>query len=546
MKKHTLRGLLFVSLVLPAIAGIIGCGKTTEAAPSTPAVQVEFPGGWKPTADYSKRVTISTAMVMAIDGYDYNAGDPFAKWYSDHFNTNLEMVAGMTFENWSQRLRIWISSGDIPDVVLIDYRHPDVAGWIEQGLLKKFPDNWKQRWPNLAKVHAITGLGPQMEKVFGGTYFIARSRFDKNLPHDPVPNHPSFYFRKDWAEAVGFPVKTAYTVPEIIEYGRLIKQKDPGKLGNKLVPITGVPDYMVNIFVDRVSTHSRSYYKDKSGTYRWGPAAPETLKGLQYFYQAYASGALHPEFFALNFFDDYQQMFVSGVAGGIHIFAPAGQLQIAWNTFEQNVGLNPDECLAVATVLGDDGYYHQEDIINFWGVLAFRPDVSDEIFERYMDMMDFGCTETGFAMLNMGLEGIDWRREPDGSYTSLLPEGTQLQGEQGKYPSVSDAYALAQVKLYDDFSFEIPSIPQKHRDLSKALYKERCELSTPDTFSPTDWTLYCFDSPSIRKTMFDYATEYANIITAAKSEAEVETLWKKWIEANKSLVDPVLRELNSL
>jgi putative aldouronate transport system substrate-binding protein len=537
-------GLFLLGLVLLISAGLSSCKAKEEGNAS--ANQAEFPGGWKPTADYGKRLTISTAMVMSIDGYDYNAGDDFAKWYSDHFNTNLEMVAGMTFENWSQRLRLWITSGDMPDVVLIDYRHPDVASWIEQGLLKKFPDNWKQRWPNVAKIHAITGLGPQMEKVFNGSYFVARPRFDKNLPHDPVPNHMSFYFRKDWAEAVGFPVKTAYTVPEVIEYGRLVKEKDPGNLGARLVPITGFPEYAVNLFVDRISTHSRNFYKDKSGTYQWGPASQETLRGLKFFYQAWSAGILNPEFFALNFFDDYQQMFITGIAGGIHIFAPAVQLQQGWNNFQNNVGLDPDECLAVATILGDDGYYHQEDIINFWGCLAFKPDVSSEIFERYMDMMDFGCTDVGFAMLNMGLEGIDWKQEADGTYVSLLPEGTQLQGTGGKYPSLSDSYALAQVKLYDDFSFDIPSIPKKHRDLSRLLYKERSEKSTPDTLTATDWTLYCFDSPSIRKTMFDYATEYANIITSAKSEADVELLWKKWVETNKALVDPVLQELNNL
>ena len=43
------------------------------------------------------------------------------------------------------------------------------------------PDDWKSRWTNLAKVFDITGLGPQMDKQFGGTYFLPRARFYKNL-----------------------------------------------------------------------------------------------------------------------------------------------------------------------------------------------------------------------------------------------------------------------------------------------------------------------------------------------------------------------------
>ncbi|MDR2303290.1 MAG: hypothetical protein LBE10_01695 [Treponema sp.] len=536
---------IMATVILAAlILGAAGC-RAKEAPQASRAPAIEFPGGWKPTADYGEQVTISTAAVLSIDGYDYSNGDDFAKWYSRHFNSRLE-VTTLGFENWAERLRIWISSGDMPDVVVFDYAHPDVAGWVEQGLLKKLPDNWKQRWPNAARVFGVTGVGPQMDKVFGGTYFLPRSRFDKNLPHDPVPNHNSFYMRKDWARAVGFPLKDSYTIPEIIEYGKLIKKHDPGNLGSKLIPITGSPDNMVSLFIDRVSTHGRSFYKDKDGVYKWGAESPDTLKGLKFFYEAYEAGVANPEFYTLTFFDDYPQVFIAGIAGGLHTFAPSGQLQQAWSRFQANVGPDPEESLAVVTPLGDDGYYHQEDIINFWGCLAFSPQIKDEVFERYMDMVDFGCTEKGYAMLNMGLEGIDWKQEPDGSYTSLLPEGVQLQSEGGKYPSVSDGYVLGQIKLYDDFSFEIPTTPKLFRDISWRLYKDRCELSTPDTFSPTDWTLYCFDSPSRRKTMFDYASAYSNIITSSKSAADVEVQWKKWIDSNRALVDPVLEELNNL
>jgi putative aldouronate transport system substrate-binding protein len=532
-----------VLLIAIAAASFGACGKKAETPAASTASAVEFPGGWKPTVDYSKRLDIAEAFVGTTDGYDYTNGDEYVKWFTSRFNVDLE-VTSLGWDNWHERTRIWISSGDMPDVVLIDYNHADAASWIEQGLLKKFPDNWQQRWPNLARSFNVTGLGPQLDKTFGGTYVIPRPRFESNLPHDPVPNHLSWYFRKDWAEAVGFPVKSMYTISEILEYGRLIKERDPGKVGASLVPFTVVPSRASVFFIERVSTHYNNFYKGPDDRYRWGAADAATLEGLKLYYQAFSQGILDREFYSLPNNADNGKCFVAGNAASVYTNAPSVQLTMNWANFRSNVG-DPDKLLNVATVLGPDNLYHQEDLINYWGCVVFSPEISDEKFERYMDMMDFGCSDEGFYIHSMGIEGVDWRRDGD-NFVSLLPEGVTLNGAGGKYPSMSDVYVMGQVKLYDDFSFQSPAYPENLRNLSWKLYEDRCANSTPATFTPTDWKLFSFDSPSKRRVNFDYATAYANIVTNARSEADVETLWQRWLADNKALVDPVLSELDAL
>jgi hypothetical protein len=78
------------------------------------------------------------------------------------------------------------------------------------------------------------------------------------------------------------------------------------------------------------------------------------------------------------------------------------------------------------------------------------------------------------------------------------------------------------------------------------LYQDRCKQANLNTFTPVDWTLYCFDSPSLRKVQLDYASEYANIVVSSRNESELESNWRRWINANKPLIDPVLAELNSI
>ena len=115
---------------------------------------------------------------------------------------------------------------------------------VDQGLLYRLPDDWKERWPNVAKVYSVTSLGPMLEELFGGTYFIPRARFFYNLPSpnpetDPLANHWCLWMRSDWIEAVGKEVKSAYTIPEVLEIAKLIKEQDPGQVGAALAPISG-------------------------------------------------------------------------------------------------------------------------------------------------------------------------------------------------------------------------------------------------------------------------------------------------------------------
>ena len=139
----------------------------------------ELSGDWEPQSDLSKHVTITYASVQGMEGYDYTNGDDLARYYSEKFNYTLEVTA-LTWSNWNERTRIWINSGDMPDVMVFNFtqtNYPEAAGYVEQGLLYKLPDDWKSRWTNLAKVFDITGLGRRwinnsVEHIFAESPFL--------------------------------------------------------------------------------------------------------------------------------------------------------------------------------------------------------------------------------------------------------------------------------------------------------------------------------------------------------------------------------------
>ena len=86
------------------------------------------------------------------------------------------------WDSWGEKLRLWINSGDLPDVAVWNYVHGDAINSIEQGLFYKFPDDWKERWPNITAAYNLTGLGDKLEELTGGTYVLPRPIYFENKP----------------------------------------------------------------------------------------------------------------------------------------------------------------------------------------------------------------------------------------------------------------------------------------------------------------------------------------------------------------------------
>ena len=153
------------------------------------------------------RLTITYTCPQVVAGYDYNApnGDGYSNWILDKFNIDFQGT-NVSWNDWNNQLITWIYAQDMTDVAIYNYTDTtatEATNIVNQGLLYRLPDDWKERWPNVAKVYSVTSLGPMLEELYGGTYFIPRARFFYNLPGDPLANHWCLWMRSDWIEAVG-------------------------------------------------------------------------------------------------------------------------------------------------------------------------------------------------------------------------------------------------------------------------------------------------------------------------------------------------------
>ena len=495
------------------------------------------------------RVTITYTCPQVVAGYDYNApnGDGYSNWILDKFNIDFQGT-NVSWGDWHSSLVTWIKAQDMTDVAIYNFGDTtatEATDIVNQGLLYRLPDDWKERWPGVADVYSKTSLGPVLEEIYGGTYFIPRARFYYNLPGIPLANHWCLWMRSDWIAAVGKEVKHSYTIPEVLEICKLIKEQDPGQVGVELSPLCMTSDNAANFFLRANSTYWDTFYKDADGKYQWGAAAPETLEGLKYWYQAYSEGILDQEYYLLDYEKDMEKFQTLGTAGVSYLGGQTADVENYRKTFKDRTG-HEYEDFHMANLLGADGYYHQRDLINFWGAVCFKPDIEPAVFERWMDLMEWTCSKEGYPATEMGLKGEDWDFDENGKIISLIdPNEVQLAGAIGeaKYPSLG--HVLGSVILWDDLAMDNPNIREDLRDESKLLYKLRTDESTPETFVETDWNMYMNGTDELRRAnSILYADEFSNMVTTATSEENLVEIYNAWIESQMGIVQPALDSLN--
>jgi putative aldouronate transport system substrate-binding protein len=300
-----------------------------------------------------------------------------------------------------------------------------------------------------------------------------------------------------------------------------------------------------NFFLRANSTHWDTFYRGPDGEYRWGAAAEATWEGLQYWFYAFDNGLLDPEFFVLTHEQDMEKFQNLGIAGISYLGGQTADMERFRIDFNDFTG-HPREAFLIATLLGESGHYHQRDLINYWGAVFFNPDVDTAVFERWMYLMEWTASPDGYVHTAMGIRGSSWDRDADGNIISLVPEGTLMDGPVGvaRYPGLG--HVMGSIILWDDLAFDNPNIGLAYRQESRALYANRYEFGTPETFTQVDWDLWTHDSPAMRwARAINYEQSFANLVATANSLEHLEELYLSWLESQMAIIQPALDELNA-
>lgn len=283
------------------------------------------------------------------------------------------------------------------------------------------------------------------------------------------------------------------------------------------------------------------YYKDENGQFQWAPADTRTLDALKKYQDLYQEGILDSEFYSYTRYQGAQKFYVQGTSGLTLEDGHAIMITYIRNGLAEQ-GLDPDKVLHLAQLVGDDGMYHYREDSNYWGQVMFSPTISQEKFERAMDILDYTCTEEGQNFMNMGFEGIDWKLDENGNYVSLLDpsiQGSATSVLGGKYPSKESSFGG--LILPDDFSLVSPNYSHEIQDTVRGFYKLREELSDTTTLLPREYEYEFLSSREKSQATMDLGDEYAKLVL---KDGELEDNWNTWVEEKMAVVQPVLDQLN--
>ena len=121
---------------------------------------------------------------------------------------------------------------------------------------------------------------------------------------------------------------------------------------------------------------------------------------------------------------------------------------------------------------GPNGKYNGTEMMNYWSTTIFNPNIDDEKLDRILTLYDYIATPEGQKLINLGIEGKDYKVEGDKIII------TREKDEHGNFQHItkthpSAGYFYTKVVLPDDWSINDPSIPAITRDQVKTLFKEK-------------------------------------------------------------------------
>ena len=487
---------------------------------------------------YDEKVTIQRATEFLSDSKDYITGDFQTLWWQDHFNFEWDLIT-LPSSGTNDRARTLINSGDMPDILdWTNYDTNEIASYIDQGLFKELPSDWKERWPKLAATQDFVPIAAPFSERVGGDYTLFRVTFYNNYPGETIVNHDTVYIRKDWAEAVGFELKEAYSIEEVLEFARLVKEQDPGQLGERLIPIIANTEYLRYAFMRANHPTFDDIYK-KDGKYVWGFADEETLELLKVWKQAYKDGLVAPEFYTYEL-DDAINTF--GVMGNCAVLFAAGSAGTVGDVVEYLEGESlPAEItkMHAAAIVGNDGNYHGDESVNYWGATYFSADIDDAVFERYMDMMEFHCSVDWQFVKTNGFRYLDWDYDANGEIYALDNEYETQETGWPLYTLIAvcgDDSTLNPVTLDEEDKMFVP--------YTLSVYNTKMDRIVEGSIAKIDMDAYTLNSDKqAMMTNVNLDSIIANLIV---SDGDLETEWKAAIAENAYIVDPAVEELNEL
>lgn len=470
-----------------------------------------------------------TFNVLGADKLDIENDERY-KLLQDKFGLEFDLVA-CSFNDVNEKTRVWVSSGDIPDMMWADSGavSRELHSWIDTGYLKDLPD--LSKYPNLKKNQDIVKTDDYFMKD-GKRYFYFTMRDNNDVDFKGAT---VFMYRKDWAKKLGM-YKEEYTWDEMIELAKAMVEKDPGGNGvGKTIGLTTVGWALPDFIGLLQSSPNYSGAVKKDGKYVWAAGEPETIEGLKVVKNLIDEGVLWSDQILAKS-NDGPARFNAGQAGIIMDNFMYPRITGTVDAFrELYPDSDPTEHMAVMKVKSPDGTFFQSEVEDTWGCLSFNANIGEQKFDRALKMLDYLASDEGKMLQQYGIEGKDYKL--NGDKIEMLWDKDDKGLYISPYKPGSDGI-LSFTQL-----LEFQKGKTEYADPSaKAIWQEVEDyLNSVNNLSKVDYDLRYFSGPVADKFNVDVKSKTKEFLASSKN---IEKDWKEWVKQQEDKVTPYLKELN--
>lgn len=541
--------LFALALVLILALGCVACSAPAQAPEDAadPAAQSPEAPAAETDSAFAEHVTFTMNTTSDPPAED----DALWNYYTDKFNFTVDWVPLQYAERFD-KLRIWIATDDLPDVVWIglnDVIYSEYITWMNSGMFAEVPS--LDAYPNIQAMYDQEAMLGDELCTFDGKLMSLPAMRD-SASYDFMINMGIGY-RADWAEKLGMRNEgDVYTWDEFMNLLQAFIEQDPG--GNGAGNTYGLCTRM-GYFPDILGiwqtnptpwTFEEPGYIEMDGQYVWYPSTDAYIEGLKIVKDLYDRGIIWPD----NVIDSsetlYRELYVAGQMGAMAQNLSLGFVsQVRDDMLKVDPSLERDKVYAIAKISnpGTEDEFYQHAVASYWSCVAFSLKATDAQKDRFLATQDWNLSPEGLNLGLYGLEGTDFTVNEDGSI-NLLWEKDEAGTYVDPYP-FREYYT--RLSVYDNAAnfTNVSKNPQDVEDVRSAM--DWSVENIGDKVKVLDYVQTYTTTPNKDKLgTFTAQTKAKVIDLLANSTGDtIEADWRAWIAEMMPQVQPVLDDLNA-
>lgn len=552
MKKR----LFALALVACMLLSCVACTSPTPAASDDPGTsptdkpaQTADDGDPQvaPADEFAEHVTFT----MNTTSNPPTDDDELWNYYTDKFNLSVDWIP-LQYSERFDKLRIWIATDDLPDVVWIglnDVIYSEYITWMNTGMFAQVPD--LVDYPNIKAMYDQESMLGDELCTFDGKLMSLPAMRD-SATYDFMINM-GFGYRADWAEKLNMRNENdVYTWDEFMALMQAFIEQDPG--GNGAGNTYGLATRM-GYFPDILGiwqtnptpwTFEEPGYVAVDGKYEWYPSTDSYVEGLKLVKDLYDRGIIWPDNVVDSSETLYRELYYAGQMGAI------GQNNsLSW------VSTVRDEVLAVDPTLDrskvyviakvakptNDNSYYQHAVASYWSCVAFSQRATDAQKQRFMATQDWNLTPEGKNLALYGLQDKDFTLDGDGNVTLLWAKDDS--------DTYTDPYTFREYYSrlsVNDNAVNFTNVAKNQIDVEHVKDSmDWSQANIADEVKVLDYAQTYTTTPNKDKLgTFTAQTKAKAIDLIANSTYDnIESEWRAWTAEMMPNVQPVLDDLNA-